>query len=232
MFCGPHGCPGWRPHACSGISWRSHCGRSRSICLARSPISARPFIHRLAATRLRVPTSYCRHAGSCWQSCAGRRRNQVADREGGLAVLVREGVVRRTRDRSWSSNGRRTRRPIRMPPASCSPIPTRMSTRSTATCGRCGASAAPRCKSLGGNSRRRRRIFWVDLSGEMLAIEPRLPPQWRALSFRISCRGRSVAVRLTAGHTEATLAAGEAMEIRIGGAVRRLEPGATVQMPP
>ncbi len=72
----------------------------------------------------------------------------------------------------------------------------------------------------------------VDLSGEMLAIEPRLPPQWRALSFRISCRGRSVAVRLTAGHTEATLAAGEAMEIRIGGAVRRLEPGATVQMPP
>jgi len=71
----------------------------------------------------------------------------------------------------------------------------------------------------------------VDLSGEMLAIEPRLPPQWRALSFRISCRGRSVAVRLTAGHTEATLAAGEAMEITIGGAVRRLEPGATVQMP-
>src|ERR1700722_3658161 len=41
-------------------------GRSRSIYAARSPISARPFIHRLAATRLWVPTSYCRHDGSCW----------------------------------------------------------------------------------------------------------------------------------------------------------------------
>ena len=72
----------------------------------------------------------------------------------------------------------------------------------------------------------------VDLSGEILAIEPRLPPQWRALSFRICYRGRSVAVRLTTGQTEATLAAGEAMEIRIGDAVRRLELGATVQTPP
>ena len=41
-------------------------GRSRSIYLARSPISAPPSIHRLAATRLRVPTSYCHRNGSCW----------------------------------------------------------------------------------------------------------------------------------------------------------------------
>ena len=33
-----------------GISWRSRFGHSRSIYVARSPISARPFIHRLAAT--------------------------------------------------------------------------------------------------------------------------------------------------------------------------------------
>ena len=41
-------------------------GRSRSIYAARSPISARPSIHRRAATRLWVPTSYCRRDGSCW----------------------------------------------------------------------------------------------------------------------------------------------------------------------
>ena len=40
-----------------------------------------------------------------------------------------------------------------------------------------------------------------------------------------------MAVRLTPGSVEATLAAGEAMEIRIAGATRRLEPGVTVQMP-
>jgi hypothetical protein len=40
-------------------------GRSHSMRLAWSPISARPFIHRLPATRLRVPTSYCHHNGSC-----------------------------------------------------------------------------------------------------------------------------------------------------------------------
>jgi hypothetical protein len=34
--------------------------------VALSKISAQPFIHRLAATRLRVPTSYCRRDGSCW----------------------------------------------------------------------------------------------------------------------------------------------------------------------
>jgi hypothetical protein len=33
-----------------GISWRSRFGRSRSIYLALSPISARPSIHRLAGS--------------------------------------------------------------------------------------------------------------------------------------------------------------------------------------
>jgi trehalose/maltose hydrolase-like predicted phosphorylase len=37
----------------------------------------------------------------------------------------------------------------------------------------------------------------VDLSGETLGIDPRLPPQWRALSFRVCWRGRWVALRLT-----------------------------------
>jgi hypothetical protein len=41
-------------------------GRSRSSCVARSPISALPFIHRLAVIRLRAPRSYCRRDGSCW----------------------------------------------------------------------------------------------------------------------------------------------------------------------
>jgi trehalose/maltose hydrolase-like predicted phosphorylase len=71
----------------------------------------------------------------------------------------------------------------------------------------------------------------VDLSGETLGIDPRLPPQWRALSFRVCWRGRCVALRVTAGNVEATLVAGEVIEIRIAGAIRRLAPGTTVQVP-
>jgi trehalose/maltose hydrolase-like predicted phosphorylase len=71
----------------------------------------------------------------------------------------------------------------------------------------------------------------VNLWGETLEIDPRLPSQWRALSFRVCWRGRCVALRLTAANVEATLAAGEAIEIRIAGATRRLAPGTTVQVP-
>jgi hypothetical protein len=49
-----------------GISRRSRYGPSRSIYPVRLPISARPSIHRRAATRLRVPRSYCRCDGSWW----------------------------------------------------------------------------------------------------------------------------------------------------------------------
>ena len=42
----------------------------------------------------------------------------------------------------------------------------------------------------------------LDLKGDTLGIDPRLPPQWRSLSFRVSWRGRSVAIRI-AGDTGA-----------------------------
>ena len=70
----------------------------------------------------------------------------------------------------------------------------------------------------------------VDLGGEMLGIDPRLPPQWRALSFRACWRGRCVAVRLTAGSVEVTLVAGESMEISMAGTQQRLNLGSTVQV--
>ena len=49
----------------------------------------------------------------------------------------------------------------------------------------------------------------------MLAIDPRLPPQWRSLSLRVCWRGRSVAIRIAGRTVNATLVEGKAMEIRI-----------------
>jgi trehalose/maltose hydrolase-like predicted phosphorylase len=71
----------------------------------------------------------------------------------------------------------------------------------------------------------------VDLRGDTLRIEPRLPPQWHGLSFRVCWRGRTVAIRIADGSVQATLAKGEAVEIRIAGSARHLELGATVQVP-
>jgi trehalose/maltose hydrolase-like predicted phosphorylase len=69
----------------------------------------------------------------------------------------------------------------------------------------------------------------LDLMGDTLSIDPKLPPQWRTLAFRVRWRGRSVAVRIADKSVEATLTEGEAMQMRIAGATRELTAGATLQ---
>ena len=70
----------------------------------------------------------------------------------------------------------------------------------------------------------------LDLMGDTLGIDPRLPPQWRSLSFRVCWRGRSVAIRIAGTTVQATLVEGEAMEMRIAAARRKLTAGATLQV--
>jgi len=70
----------------------------------------------------------------------------------------------------------------------------------------------------------------LDLQGDMLGIDPRLPPQWRSLSFRVHWRGRSVAIRIAGNTVQATLVEGEGTEMRIGAATRKLAPGMTLEV--
>jgi trehalose/maltose hydrolase-like predicted phosphorylase len=70
----------------------------------------------------------------------------------------------------------------------------------------------------------------LDLMGDTLGIDPRLPPQWRSLSFRVSWRGRSVAIRIVGSAVEATLLEGEPMDMRIAGATRKLTVDAPLQV--
>jgi trehalose/maltose hydrolase-like predicted phosphorylase len=69
----------------------------------------------------------------------------------------------------------------------------------------------------------------LDLGGDTLGIDPRLPPQWRSLSFRVFWRGRSVAIRIAGETVQASLVKGEAMEMRIGRATRHLTAGAQLR---
>jgi trehalose/maltose hydrolase-like predicted phosphorylase len=70
----------------------------------------------------------------------------------------------------------------------------------------------------------------LDMMGDALGIDPKLPTDWRSLSFRVAWRGRSVAIRIAGNTVQATLLEGEAMEMRIASVTRRLTPGATVQV--
>jgi trehalose/maltose hydrolase-like predicted phosphorylase len=54
----------------------------------------------------------------------------------------------------------------------------------------------------------------LDMRGETLGIDPRLPTHWRSLSFRICWRGRVVEICITGNAAEATLCEGEPIEIR------------------
>ena len=74
------------------------------------------------------------------------------------------------------------------------------------------------------------RMLTLDLMGDTLGIDPRLPPQWRNLSFRVCWRGRLVAIRIADRTVQATLVRGEAMDLRIAAASRKLTAGATVQV--
>ena len=70
----------------------------------------------------------------------------------------------------------------------------------------------------------------LDLMGATLGIDPKLPPQWRSLSFRVCWGGRSVAIRIAGRTVQATLVEGEAMEMRIAAATRKLTASTTVQV--
>jgi trehalose/maltose hydrolase-like predicted phosphorylase len=68
----------------------------------------------------------------------------------------------------------------------------------------------------------------LDLRGDMPALDPKLPPEWRSLSFRMCWRGRSLAIRIAGADVQATLLAGEEMDMRIAGATRHLRADAIV----
>ena len=70
----------------------------------------------------------------------------------------------------------------------------------------------------------------LDLKGETISLDPRLPAQWRSLSFRVSWRGRSVAIRIADRTVQATLVEGEGMEMRIAATMGKLAAGATLEV--
>jgi trehalose/maltose hydrolase-like predicted phosphorylase len=64
----------------------------------------------------------------------------------------------------------------------------------------------------------------------MLGIDPRLPPHWRGLSFRVCWRGHAVAIRIAGTSVQARLLEGDGMEMRIAATTVKLVTDATLDV--
>ena len=62
----------------------------------------------------------------------------------------------------------------------------------------------------------------VDMRSEILGIDPKLPPQWRSLSFRLCWKGRLLSFSIAEGMVRAELINGEPIMIRIGDTLHNL----------
>jgi trehalose/maltose hydrolase-like predicted phosphorylase len=72
----------------------------------------------------------------------------------------------------------------------------------------------------------------LDLSGEAIGLNPRLPPQWRSMSFAVRWRGRRVQVRIANGTVRLAISDGAPVDCRIGGRTHRLQAGTTLEVSP
>jgi trehalose/maltose hydrolase-like predicted phosphorylase len=70
----------------------------------------------------------------------------------------------------------------------------------------------------------------LDLGGETISINPRLPPEWRDMSFTVCWRGRSVQVRIAGMVVRVSISAGAPVSIRIAGEIRRLDADAALEV--
>ncbi|AWN42888.1 glycoside hydrolase family 65 protein [Methylobacterium durans] len=65
-------------------------------------------------------------------------------------------------------------------------------------------------------------IAGLNLMGEALELDPKLPRTWNRLTFKVRWRGRSVSLSLARDAVEATLIEGDAMDITIAGLTQTL----------
>jgi trehalose/maltose hydrolase-like predicted phosphorylase len=63
----------------------------------------------------------------------------------------------------------------------------------------------------------------LDLGGEAINLNPRLPPQWRSMSFTVRWRCRRVQVRIAGATVRVAISDGAPIDFRIAGGTHRLQ---------
>ena len=70
----------------------------------------------------------------------------------------------------------------------------------------------------------------LDLGGDAISLTPRLPPEWRSMSFAVRWRGRPVQVRIAGDNVRVAIADGDPMQIRIGGQTHNVPGGSALEV--
>jgi trehalose/maltose hydrolase-like predicted phosphorylase len=70
----------------------------------------------------------------------------------------------------------------------------------------------------------------LELAGEAISLNPRLPPAWRSMSLAVRWRGRAVPIRIAGATVRVAISDGEPVAIRIAGETHRLQAGAAVEV--
>ena len=70
----------------------------------------------------------------------------------------------------------------------------------------------------------------LDLGGDAISITPRLPQEWRSMSFAVRWRGRPVQVRIAGDNVRVAIADGDPVRIRIGGQTHNVQGGSALEV--
>ena len=66
--------------------------------------------------------------------------------------------------------------------------------------------------------------------GDAITLTPRLPEDWRSVSFAVRWRGRPVQVRIAGVNVRVAIADGDPVRIRIGGQTHNVQGGSAVEV--
>jgi trehalose/maltose hydrolase-like predicted phosphorylase len=66
--------------------------------------------------------------------------------------------------------------------------------------------------------------------GDAITLTPRLPEDWRSVSFAVRWRGRPVQVRIAGDNVRVAIADGDPVRIRIGGQTHNVQGGSAVEV--
>jgi len=70
----------------------------------------------------------------------------------------------------------------------------------------------------------------LDLGGDVISLTPRLPPQWRSMSFAVRWRGRQVQIGIAGATVRVAISDGEPVDLSIAGGAHRLQAGTTLEV--
>ena len=70
----------------------------------------------------------------------------------------------------------------------------------------------------------------LELGGEAISLTPRLPPEWRSMSFGVRWHGRPVQIRIADDNVWVAIADGDPVRIRVGGQTYNMAGGSALEV--